>query len=1175
MIRTFMRRCLSGNQCLASAILGLMVCAPLCAAPTMDILTGAGRYVDVPGTSVPSRPNLLAFGPDGLLYVADPNGNIARFNPATGTITALPANGSSVSFNVILRARGFTSGLAFDAGGAMYVSNAGRMTLIDPDAGTLTDLGAFAGAEQAVFAPDGTMYFVNGGSRVQARLPSGAIVNFAGTGTFGFSGDGGPALNANLGSIFGIARAPNGDLYLADSSYHRIRKISAATGIITTFAGTGNFVFNGDGLPALQTNFREPHSLAFDPAGNLHVGALANYRIQRIDASTGIVTTVIGTGVAGGTGDGGPASAARIFAAREIQFDGAGNLYFSDGGFDNGVVRRIAADTGIVTRVIGNLTVSSCGVDVPARQVCLGEARGLDVDAGQNLLVGDYFNRRIHRVSATSGILSQVAYSGLLYSYGIEHDAAGNIYVGSGDLVQVYRIDPATGAFTTVTGNGTYGFSGDGGLATAASISQPDDVALDDEGNLYIADRGNNRIRRVDAATGIISTYAGGGPALGDGGLAIDAFLNDPVRVEFDPAGNLVVSESRGCRLRRIAADTGIITTIAGTGVCASTPPAGGLAATDTGIGAYTQFAFDPTGSIYLAWSARIYRIDAASGTLDVIPGPVTGLTTAEGIGFTRPQAMEFDAAGRLYVTDMTKPFVFRISGLLDSTPPLISPNVVGTTGNEGWYRSDVQVSWSVTDAESAILSSSGCASTVITEDTPELTLTCSATSQGGATSGSITIRRDATAPLLEFDAPSPPADANGWHNGDVSFAFTASDGLSGVASTSQSSPVIATQTGVGIRLAVTVEDIAGNSATFETEPVNIDRTPPVVQPEVTGTPGSNGWYTSDVTVGWLINEYPPSLVSNTGCETVPVTSDTAGATFTCSVTSAGGTTTESVTVKRDATPPALAFGTPSPVPNANGWNKINISVPFTRSDALSGLASTSTASPLVISTEGAGVTGDVVVTDLAGNTNTFTSVPRNLDKTPPVVSIVSPANGATYGFYQDVIADFGCTDISLLSCVGTTADGDLVNTKSAGARTFRVTGKDLVNFTAAVTHPYTVASLFNFTGFVAPAGEPPTLNLVTRGSLVPIRWQLPDGNGGFVTNPASFTSATVGSLTCGSAPVVPYPETASGMAGISFDAATNTFTYNWQTSASWTGCRKLTIRLRDNTLRELRFRFQ
>jgi hypothetical protein len=278
--------------------------------------------------------------------------------------------------------------------------------------------------------------------------------------------------------------------------------------------------------------------------------------------------------------------------------------------------------------------------------------------------------------------------------------------------------------------------------------------------------------------------------------------------------------------------------------------------------------------------------------------------------------------------------------------------------------------------------------------------------------------------------------------------------------------------------------------------------------------------------------------------------------------------------VKRDATPPTLSWGAFSPVPNANGWNKTNVSVPFTRADALSGVASTSVTSPLVMSAEGAGVTGQVTVTDNAGNSKTFISDPRNIDKTAPVVSITAPANGVTYGLYQDVVADFSCTDVSLFSCVGTNADGDFVNTRTSGPRTFKVTAKDQVAFTTSVTNSFEVANSFNWQGFLPNVVDLPSPNLVAKGSLVPIRWKLPDGNGGFVTNTASFSSATVQSISC-SGTVVPLNDPATGPAGISFDPSTNVFTYNWQTSASWTGCRKLVIKLKDGVQHELIFKFQ
>ena len=144
------------------------------------------------------------------------------------------------------------------------------------------------------------------------------------------------------------------------------------------------------------------------------------------------------------------------------------------------------------------------------------------------------------------------------------------------------------------------------------------------------------------------------------------------------------------------------------------------------------------------------------------------------------------------------------------------------------------------------------------------------------------------------------------------------------------------------------------------------------------------------------------------------------------------------------------------------------------------------------------------MVTDNAGNSATFTTVERNIDKTAPSPRWRVPADGATYGFYQDVVADFVCEDISLISCTGPTPQGELINTRTAGARTFKITAKDAVGFTTNHTHSFTVEPL-QLRWFPAPASaahaEPGT-----RGALVPIRWQLPDGRGGFVTNPASFT---------------------------------------------------------------------
>jgi hypothetical protein len=512
----------------------------------------------------------------------------------------------------------------------------------------------------------------------------------------------------------------------------------------------------------------------------------------------------------------------------------------------------------------------------------------------------------------------------------------------------------------------------------------------------------------------------------------------------------------------------------------------------------------------------------------------------------------------------------------IDKTPPVIAAEVSGPAGSNGWYVGDVQVAWSINEIPASIESSTGCDTSSVTMDTIGTTFTCSVTSAGGTASASTTVRRDATSPSLIFSPPVPGPNAFGWYNYDTSIAFSVNDGMSGVASTSQPNPLKLTNEGLGLSKSVTVIDEAGNSATFSSPPINIDKTPPLVSPVITGTLGNNEWYTSDVGVSWSIIEMPESIRNLIECEGGSVTTDTApeGVPFRCGVNSQGGAMSVGMWIKRDATPPTLQWGAAGPTPNANGWNKTNVSQAFTTADALSGVFEVSSGTPLIISAEGAGVTGQVTVSDRAGNVVTYTSPPRNIDKTPPVVSLTAPANGATYGFYQDVVANYTCTDVSLLSCTAPAANGDLVNTKTAGARTFKVTAKDSVNFTTSVTNGFTVASTFNFDGFLPNVRPAPTPNLVPRGTLVPIRWRLPDGNGGFVTNPASFTSATVTTLSC-SGTAVPLNDPASGPAGLSFDPVTNVFTYNWQTGASWSGCRKIVIKLKDNVNHELIFRFQ
>jgi sugar lactone lactonase YvrE len=1311
---------------------------------SIEIYAGGSPFLNAGADTVPMRPRALALAPNGNLFVADEaSGKILRYDAATSTVTSVPNLPGLLEY----RFAG-PQALGWDPGGMLNLMAGGEQWQLDPIDGFRIYIGPIGSVAFATLAADGSLYFTQSSSHaVSRRTPSGSIQTIAGGTTPGFSGDG--TTTALLNSPRSVAVDAAGNVYIADTGNNRVRRRAAATGIITTVAGTGLRTYNGNNLLATQTNLSGPDRLTIDAAGNLYINEGDGYRIRKLNFATNRITNFAGNGSIGGDpGNGGLAINASINGVADIKSASDGTFYIAEG--DSYRVRKVDP-SGVISQAIGNGTPSFCGEAVPARQACLARPNGITIDDAGDVYVSDQNNRRVRKISAATGVITTIAGGSdsgpdgdggpataarfTNGTAGLAVDRARNLYLANNGRVR--RIDAATGFIWAFAGTTTPGFSGDGGPAISARFNGVSRVALDASGNLYISDIYNNRVRRVDAATGFITTIAGNGSdtgPLGDGGPALMASLAWPHNLAFDAAGNLLIGDTNHYRIRKVNIATGVITTVAGNGN--SDISGNGGPATAAGIGAWPAFDIDAGGNIYVTASAQLRRIDAQTGIIDAVPAPIWGLYTPEGRGLENPNDMVLGADNRLYITDAaTNNLVLRVSGLptaaSDLTPPVIEPVLTGTAGANGWYRSDVRVTWNVTDPESAVtttsgcqesqvtwdtegtnfqcvatssggtanrsitvkrdttaptlafgpvspapavngwngdfvsipfstqdamsgvyqtstgspltfntegagltqqvtvmdfagntatftspavnidrtapvirysisgtpgngdwyrgdvvltwvvddtqslISSSGCESTTIAADTTGTAFTCTATSSGGTNSQSVIIKRDATPPTVIFGEALPAADSNGWRGGPVGVSFEASDSTSGVASTSSLNPLQVIGTGAGVTAQLTVTDTAGNSATFTSPAFNIAASPPTVDYVVTGAAGTNGWYRGDVQLTWHVSEPDSALIGREGCDGSVIASDTAGTTFTCTASSVGGMTVRSVTIKRDATPPVLGFGSPTPVPNTNGWNKTDVSIPFTSSDALSGLATTSVASPLLLSTEGAATTGEVVVTDNAGNVATFTSVERNIDKTRPVVEFTTPADGATYGFYQDVVADYTCADVSLLSCTAPNPAGELINTRTAGARTFKVTAKDSVSFTTAVTHAFTVDATFNFDGFGGPIAAPPVLNLVSRGALVPIRWQLPDGHGGFVTNPASFVSATVGSLSCGSDPVQPLVDSFDGLAGLNYDESTHSFVYNWQTGASWTGCRKLTIKLRDSTTHELRFKFQ
>jgi sugar lactone lactonase YvrE len=317
----------------------------------------------------------------------------------------------------------------------------------------------------------------------------------AGNGTNGSSGDNGPATSAQL-RAGGLAVDSAGNLYIADR--YSVRKVSG--GVITTVAGNGTLGFSGDNGPATSAQFNNPGGLAVDSAGNLYIADARNNRIRKV--SNGVITTVAGNGIVDFIGDDGPATGAVFNGPGAIAVDLAGNLYIADSGSR---VRKVS--NGMITTVAGSLRQGYSGDNGPATRARLNFPSGVAVDSFGNLYIADSGNNRIRKVS--NGVITTAAGNGtqdyggdngpatsaeLFQPKGIAVDAAGNLYIADGTL-RIRKV--SGGTITTVAGNGTFGYSGDYGPATGAGLTSPSGVAVNAADDLYIADTGASRIRKV------------------------------------------------------------------------------------------------------------------------------------------------------------------------------------------------------------------------------------------------------------------------------------------------------------------------------------------------------------------------------------------------------------------------------------------------------------------------------------------------------------------------------------------------------------------------------------------------------------------------------------------------------------------------------------------------------
>jgi large repetitive protein len=359
--------------------------------------------------------------------------------------------------------------------------------------------------------PLGNTWVVATGSGPLAQFIPGIISTVAGDESWIYRGDGQPATASPIFLPFGVAVDPAGNMFIADSSNNRIRRVDAASKLMSTAAGNGNAGNSGDGGPATMASLSLPTSVALDGAGNLYFADNNNHAIRMVTAETGIITTVAGVlGSQGYSGDGGSAIHAHLDTPDAVAIDPAnGFLYISDSG--NNVIRRVDLSTGIISGFAGNHIATYAGDGGPATSASLNGPWGVTVGPDSQIYIADQNNHSIRKVALD-------------------------------------------GTITTIAGNGTSGFSGDGGPASGAVLDSPAGTAIAAAGNIYISDAGNNRVRKVNAATGEIDTVVGSNQESfsGDGGPANAAGMYGPYGMALDGTGNLYVSDVFHNRIRLV-----------------------------------------------------------------------------------------------------------------------------------------------------------------------------------------------------------------------------------------------------------------------------------------------------------------------------------------------------------------------------------------------------------------------------------------------------------------------------------------------------------------------------------------------------------------------------------------------------------------------------------------------
>ncbi len=686
------------------------------AATSVLINTVAGTEPTDPLLATLDSPGGIALDSSGNLYIADTENHIIRMINTSGVINTVAGNGINAYSGDGGPATSASlyrpEGVSVDSAGNIYIADTKNNVIrivntsgiINTLAGT-GGVGAFSGdggaatdaelndPEGVLADSGGNIYIADTTNAVVRKVDSSGTINtFAGIGgSRGIANDGGPATDALLNSPRGLALNSSGHLYISDYDNESVRVVNSS-GIIYTIAGTGDFGYSGDSGPATSALLNSPMGIAIDTLDNFYIADSYNSRIRNTVSATGFIYTMAGTGDDGWSGDGGAASNALLNSPEGVAFNNAtGDLYISD--TDNHRI-RIVNSAGDIFHFAGSGKEGSLGDGGAATSAILYEPNGVAFASDGTYYIADLGAHQVRKVDPV-GMITTFAGTGIAgYSgapgpasdallntpAGLALDEANDILYIADSLNHAIRaVDLLTDQISTIAGDGTPNYTGDGGVAISATLDLPRGLALDSSGNLYIADSFNNVVRVIDYSSGVIDRFAGNsfgiGGYSGDGGLALIANLSTPYGVWMDSTDSvLYIADTWNNVIRGVTISNSIIDTVAGTGSRGYSGD-GGLP-TSALLNLPEAVAVTSGGEILIADTENhaIRYINPFTGLINTIGG--NGSPGFSNSQFNRPSGITTAMANTLFISDAGNQRVrsIMISDRAPSAPVLVSP---------------------------------------------------------------------------------------------------------------------------------------------------------------------------------------------------------------------------------------------------------------------------------------------------------------------------------------------------------------------------------------------------------------------------------------------------------------------------------------------------------------------